>query len=218
MSDPEEESEIPEPPAPDLVPRRLLHGEIIYSAARKEDHNVLNELCYWDRREQFFNHLQSHRRLIQQIVAHHLGLSSSDKCHIVDPELWIYGSFNLCILIFVDDAARGPWEHFMMRFPLPYKIGEDLRPGNADEKIRCEAGTFAWLQENCPTISIPELYGFGLSTGQTVCVADPSLRRRLQLLIVHGSGIPTIHDPHLSVHAPASSEMARLPCSNSLRS
>jgi hypothetical protein len=51
---------------------------------------------------------------------------------------------------------------------LPYRIGEDCCPGNGDEKVRCEAGTYAWLQENCPTVPIPRLYGFGLSTGQTV--------------------------------------------------
>lgn len=86
MSDPEDKSETPEPLTSGLVPRRLLHGEIIYSAARNKDHNFLNELRHWDRREQFFDHLNSHRRLIQQIVAHHLGLSSPDTCPIVDPE------------------------------------------------------------------------------------------------------------------------------------
>ncbi|KIA75690.1 hypothetical protein HK57_00505 [Aspergillus ustus] len=60
------------------------------------------------------------------------------------------------------------WEsrQLMIRFPLPYKVGEDYRPGNADENVRCEAGTYAWMQENCPTVPIPQLYGFGLSTGE----------------------------------------------------
>ncbi|ERF74114.1 hypothetical protein EPUS_06383 [Endocarpon pusillum Z07020] len=54
----------------------------------------------------------------------------------------------------------------MIRFPLPYQVGEAFRPGNADEKLRCEAGAYVWLQENCPALRIPFLYGFGLSTGQ----------------------------------------------------
>ncbi|EED17256.1 conserved hypothetical protein [Talaromyces stipitatus ATCC 10500] len=55
----------------------------------------------------------------------------------------------------------------LIRFPLPYRVGEDFRPGNGDEKIRCEAGTYAWIQENCPEIPIPRLYGFGMSSGET---------------------------------------------------
>ncbi|KMP06280.1 hypothetical protein CIHG_09202 [Coccidioides immitis H538.4] len=56
----------------------------------------------------------------------------------------------------------------MIRFPLPYRIGEDFGPGNADEKIRCEAGTYASLQGNCFDIPIPRLYGFALSDGETL--------------------------------------------------
>lgn len=56
----------------------------------------------------------------------------------------------------------------MIRFPLPYRIGENCSLGNADETIRHEVGTYAWLQENCPIVPIPRLYGFGLSTCQTV--------------------------------------------------
>ncbi|KAI9721625.1 MAG: hypothetical protein M1828_005116 [Chrysothrix sp. TS-e1954] len=53
-----------------------------------------------------------------------------------------------------------------MRFPLPYKVGEAFRPGNADEKIRCEAGAYAWLRENCADVPIPHLYGFAVSSGR----------------------------------------------------
>jgi hypothetical protein len=35
-------------------------------------------------------------------------------------------------------------------------------------QVRCEAGTYAWPQEKCPSVPIPRLYGSGLSTGQTV--------------------------------------------------
>lgn len=56
----------------------------------------------------------------------------------------------------------------MIRFPLPYRVGELVCPGNSDEKINCEAATYAWIQENCPFSSKPQLYGFGLSTNQRV--------------------------------------------------
>ncbi|BDD60167.1 hypothetical protein MAP00_005321 [Monascus purpureus] len=55
----------------------------------------------------------------------------------------------------------------MFRLPLPYRVGDAFRPGNGDEKVRCEAGTYAWLEENCPDVPIPRFYGFGVSTGET---------------------------------------------------
>ncbi|OAA37684.1 Aminoglycoside phosphotransferase [Metarhizium rileyi] len=51
----------------------------------------------------------------------------------------------------------------LLRFPLPYRVGEAVRPGNSDEKVNGEAAAYAWLQENCPSVPIPQLYGFGLS-------------------------------------------------------
>ncbi|KKK15094.1 hypothetical protein AOCH_005603 [Aspergillus ochraceoroseus] len=47
-----------------------------------------------------------------------------------------------------------------------------FRPGNGDEKVLCEAGTYAWLQDNCPDVPIPHLYGFGLSTGESFTQID----------------------------------------------
>ncbi|UPL02692.1 hypothetical protein LCI18_013626 [Fusarium solani-melongenae] len=60
----------------------------------------------------------------------------------------------------------------MIRFPLPYKIGESTHPGNADEKLRCEAATYAWLQSHCPSIPIPHLWGFGFPSGPSFTVLD----------------------------------------------
>lgn len=151
-----------------LKPRRLLRGEITYSAAKEQDANILHELGYRDQKIQYFTYLYRNRKLIETTVARHLGLASADTCHLVDVEDWIDGSFNVCIRVAIDDRDRAPGKQLMIRFPLPYRIGENSCPGNADEKIRCEAGTYAWLQENCPNVPIPRLYGFGLSTGQTV--------------------------------------------------
>ena len=73
------------------------------------------------------------------------------------------GSFNLCVLVRVNALQR-----VVIRFPLPYRIGDKFRPGDADEKVRCKAATYAWLRQECPSIPIPHLYGFALSTGQLV--------------------------------------------------
>ncbi|RJE26604.1 Phosphotransferase enzyme family [Aspergillus sclerotialis] len=90
------------------------------------------------------------RQLIKKLVARHLGLGSADACHVVDVEDWIHGSFNVCIRVDVIDPEGNLRRQVMIRFPLRYRIGEDYCPGNADEKVRCEVGTYAWLKENCP--------------------------------------------------------------------
>lgn len=152
-----------------LRPRRLSRGEITYSAAKEQDYNVLHELGYWDQKIRYFTHLHRNRKLIKQTVADHLSISP-ETCHLAEVDDWIHGSFNVCIRIKVDARGRVPERQMMIRFPLPYRVGENHYPGNSDEKVCCEAGTYIWLQENCPNIPIPHLYGFGLSTGQTVCL------------------------------------------------
>ncbi|KAG2414306.1 hypothetical protein HFD88_003497 [Aspergillus terreus] len=145
--------------------RRLLRNkEITYSAAKEDESNILHRLGYHDKQTQFFAHLRERRDRMKVIAAHHLGLRSSNGCRVADQEDWMHGSFNVCIPITVGD-----WDgkRVLIRFPLPYRIGEETNPGNGDEKIRCEAGTYAWLQRNCPDVPIPHLYGFGLSTGET---------------------------------------------------
>lgn len=150
-------------PVRQLKPRLLLRGEITYDSAKEKDANILHELGYREQKIRFFTHLYRNRKLIESTAAHHLNFAAK-SCRMVDVEDWIHGSFNVCIRIDVDS----PRKQLMMRIPLPYRIGENCFPGNSDEKVRCEAGTYAWLQDNCPAVHIPHLYGFGLSTGQAV--------------------------------------------------
>lgn len=150
-----------------MPPKRpMVRGDITYSAAKDEETNVLHKLSYWNQRNKFFAHLESRQNTIKSLVGHHLGLQPSE-CHVVDVEDWLYGSFNVCIPITLCQGSQSG-RRVIMRLPLPYRVGEGFRPGNADEKLRCEAGAYIWMQENCPTVPIPRLYGFGLSTGQRV--------------------------------------------------
>ena len=151
-----------------LKPRRLLRGEITYAVAKEQDANILHQLGYRDRKIRFFTHLYRNRELIKAIVACHLGLGTAGVCSIVDVDEWIHGSFNVCIRVDIDEPEANRRRQVMVRFPLPYRIGEDSCPGNADEKIRCEVGTYAWLQEKCPTVPIPHLYGYGFTAGKKV--------------------------------------------------
>ncbi|PGH10633.1 hypothetical protein AJ79_05347 [Helicocarpus griseus UAMH5409] len=155
----------------------LLHDKITYSVAKEQEGNILHKLGYYRQSIKFFSHLLKNRILIQALAAHHLGLNA-DACHVSDPGDWLHGSFNVCIPISINQGKRSV-NRAMIRFPLPHRIGEAFRPGNADEKLRCEAGAYVWLQENCPTVPIPQLYGFGLSGGQSfTAIENTSLASR----------------------------------------
>lgn len=195
---------------PTLKKRRLLRGEVTYEEALDNDNNILHQLGYRDQKIKIYLHLNRNRRQIQNIIAHHLGIAA-ERCRVVNIEDWIHGSFNLCLRVDVDPGSQGHpgsqgnthGKQFMVRFPLPFRIGENYRPGNADEKVRCEAGTYAWLQENCPTIPIPQLYGFGLSNGQRFTFIDnlpffPRIFQRLRRLFLTWLRypIPSRYIPH----------------------
>lgn len=139
----------------------LLREEITYEEARQRETNTLHQLTYPKAQLEFYNFVYRRQTLIQKRVAHHLGLPSPSVCHVAAPKDWMQGSFNLCVPVTV-----GPSKRVLIRFPLPYRIGDKICPGNGDEKVRCEAGTYAWMQQECPGVPIPHLYGFALSTGQ----------------------------------------------------
>lgn len=145
--------------------RQLLRREVTYSDVKNEEFNILHQLGYHVEQTQFFAHLHGNRNWMKTIVTRHLGLRSSAECHVADMDNWLHGSFNVCVPITIDSWGG---KRVLMRFPLPYRIGEAFRPGNCDEKIRCEAGAYAWLEKNCPDVPIPQLYGFALSTGEMV--------------------------------------------------
>lgn len=142
--------------------RRLLRGEVTYSWAKRDESNILVALEDYQKTVQYFTKLLKQSALIKEAAAHHLGISPG-VCEPGPFQSWLYGSFNVCIPIYVHGHKKA-----LMRFPILHRVGESFRPGNADEKIRCEAGTYAWLEKNCPSIPIPKLHGFVLSTGQSV--------------------------------------------------
>lgn len=156
--------------------RELLRGEISYAVAKDDDSNILHRLSYCDKRNQFFGNIYDHYEDIKKVIARHLGLCSPDSVHLAHHTEWLYGSFNVCIRVHVEQQKENSSLQLIMRFALPFKIGDLPFPGNADEKVRTEAATYAWLQENCPTIRIPHLYGFGLSNGRRVSKISSNLR------------------------------------------
>ncbi|KAE8414838.1 hypothetical protein BDV36DRAFT_298674 [Aspergillus pseudocaelatus] len=190
----------------------LLNEDITYSAAQEREANILHQLGYPHERTRFFAHLNSKHAWIKAIVTHHLGLSSIDVCRVADMKDWFCGSFNVSVPVIIQGCKgkQQPGHCVLLRFPLPYRVGEKFRRGNGDEKIRSEAGAYAWLQENCPDVPIPRLYGFGLSTGEKFTRADNLplfgrifhfLRRRLSSWL--GFPVPSYYIRHLD-KAPAS--------------
>lgn len=92
--------------------------------------------------------------------------------------VWLHGSFNVCIPIYINNSEQSLPARMGFRVPLPYKVGEEALPGNAEEKVRSEAATYIWIRENCPDIPIPKLRGFGVPGGLSV-----STRRSLAVSI-----------------------------------
>ncbi|KAL2830854.1 hypothetical protein BDW59DRAFT_177581 [Aspergillus cavernicola] len=128
--------------------RFLLEGDlknpITYSVAKEREDNVLHQLQYYDARESFFSHLNENTDWIQRVITLHLHLGPLDRCHVAEMKEWISGSFNVCIPVIINC-----W----------------IWPGNGDEKVLCEAGAYAWLQEHCPDVPIPyRLFGQGTAT------------------------------------------------------
>lgn len=142
--------------------KELLRGSVGLKSALSDDDNVLLKLSYPEKRLDFFTHLYSNRKRIEQLVSRHLNVAEQ-TCLVEDVKEWKHGSFNVCIPVSIAGGRKA-----LIRFALPYKVGESNNPGNVDEKVKCEAATFAWIKGHCRDVPIPRLWGFGLSTGETV--------------------------------------------------
>ena len=78
-----------------------------------------------------------------EIVSRHLNIPGADF-GLGEIEEWMHGSFNACVPIHIADSRRKSNlpRRVIIRFALPYKIGEAFRLGNVEEKLRCEAATY----------------------------------------------------------------------------
>jgi len=129
---------------------------------------MLPRLTFRRKSHDFETHLCRQRSEIERLVSFHLGLKRPEDCQLTQPVDWIQGSFNICIPVNVCSRIYPQGKRVVVRCPLPYKTGELECPGNCDEKLRCEAATYLWIEENCPDVPIPRLWGFAFSDGYTV--------------------------------------------------
>lgn len=140
----------------------LLRREIILEDALEDDDNILARLKYPAKQRAFWTYLQDNKHEIEAVVSFHLRVNS---CQVANEETWLFGSYNVCIPVDVNLPSHS---RVLIRIPLPFKLGEEEYPGNVDEKLRCEIATYLWIQENCPDVPIPTLFGCGFPDGHTV--------------------------------------------------
>ncbi|KAK4033778.1 hypothetical protein C8A01DRAFT_19324 [Parachaetomium inaequale] len=140
---------------------RLVSGPIPYQLAIQQDQNMIHEAGYVAAAAAFDGQLWEARHAMAALTRHHLGLGDRDVCIVTLTSRWLRGSFNVCIPIEVQSPSSS--RQLMLRCAMPHKLAEARHPGSVDEKVGCEVGAYAWVQERCPDIRVPFLYGFGFS-------------------------------------------------------
>lgn len=74
--------------------------------------------------------------------------------------------FHVCV--FVEVKSGNSARKVIFRCPMPHKLAEARYPGSIDEKLSSEVGAHIWIEENCPEIRSPHLFGFGMMDGRHV--------------------------------------------------
>ena len=157
-------------------------------SALKKDANIISEAAYFEAATELYQSLWDQRQTIQALIKHHLNLSNQDTCIVSTTDEWIRGSFNVCIPVKVQSTRCQ--KKLMFRCPMPHKLAEARYPGTVDEKLSSEVGTYAWMQQHCPNIRIPHLYGFGFSDHRHVsCYAYYLIASVLTILPMYSSSM-----------------------------
>ncbi|KAG5922924.1 hypothetical protein E4U42_005146 [Claviceps africana] len=147
-------------PSLDLLGR----GPITIESALMQEKNVINWATYGPATDKLYEWLWEQRESIQALVKHHLALSKRDFCAVLPRSHWIRGSFNICVP--VELKSKKSCQKVIFRCPMPHKLAESRYQGSIDEKLGCEVGAYIWIEENCPDIRTPFLFGFGSSDGR----------------------------------------------------
>lgn len=128
-----------------------------------EDDDMLIHM-EWDRlRKEFSEYLENETPTIEAIVAQHLNLRSHQACRVASRSQWLdKGTFNLCVPVFINNWHM---RRVLVRCPFPHRLGGLHATALLEEKLRCEAASFAHLSRNHSRVPIPRLLGFGLPGG-----------------------------------------------------
>jgi len=142
---------------------QLLRGPITMEAALEEEKNVINLASYLPATQKFYSDIWKQRHSVEALVKHHMALGRQDTCTMLPSKHWIRGGFNVCVIVEVNSNRK-----VVFRCPMPHKLAEARYPGSIDEKLSCEVGAYVWIEEKCPEIRTPHLYGFGFLNGRHV--------------------------------------------------
>ncbi|PKS08177.1 hypothetical protein jhhlp_005453 [Lomentospora prolificans] len=133
--------------------------------AAKDDWDYIKRQSEAIETEALHTYLWEQRHLIEALVLHHLGLAPDSASSSVLPQAeWLCGRFNICVPVKV--TSHTAVEKVIVRFAMRHKFAEDHCLGFMNEKISCEVATYIWMQENCPSVPIPHLFGFGFTDGR----------------------------------------------------
>lgn len=146
------------------------HGRapLTYESAHNKEVNIVHQLAYLPAATKLRQEIWEQREDIEALTKHHLRLGDKHTCTVLEQHTWIQGSFNICIPIEAKSKS-GSWSSkVIFRCPMPHKLAEQIYPGTIDEKLGCEVGAYTWMQDRCPDIRIPHLYGFGFSNSRHV--------------------------------------------------
>lgn len=142
----------------------LSGGEsLTLSAAQKNERNILARVKCSHATRELHRDLGRERKSIEGTKAHHPSRMDPSACVVQSMSTWIKGRFNVCILVH-DHDVDGSVSKKIFRCPMAHKAGEQYSPGATDKKMRAEVAAYAWIENHCPDIPIPELHGFELSS------------------------------------------------------
>ncbi|CAK7231528.1 hypothetical protein SCUCBS95973_007945 [Sporothrix curviconia] len=115
----------------------------------------------------FEEQLWQRRSSITALVRHHLGLGlgtdgDKDACRVLPQAQWRRGRFNVCVFVSVSVAAGAAKQIVVFRCPKPHELFSHGTPSGVAEKMASEVANYAWIDEHCPDLRIPHLFGFGL--------------------------------------------------------
>jgi hypothetical protein len=82
----------------------LVRGTTTLESAPIEEDDILLLLRLPEQRFEVFVLLYSNYEEIPKTASYHLGLSTSETCHIGDANKWVNGGFNFCIPLYVTKA------------------------------------------------------------------------------------------------------------------
>ena len=114
--------------------------------------------------------LWQHKPAVSALVAVHIGVRP-EYVEMSHPSAWKRGGFNLVVPMLIKGDTVG-LDKVMLCIPIPSKVGEEKHPGSVADKIRCETASYVWMQQHCPEVRIPYLYGFSIpgAIGGQVCI------------------------------------------------